>query len=113
MRVLTAVIVAFSLLAGCHRPDSWFVRKYENADPHDKAIIERKDRVLEIQCAGTTFGDGSKIPECAWLEQHVGEHLDDGDGFMQIRRVGDQVCYHDNIGGRECFMVVREEARNH
>ena len=108
-----ATLVAFSLLAGCRRlDDSWFVREYQNAQPHDKAILERKERVIEIECDGITFSDGSKIPKCAWLEQHVGEHLDDGDGFMQIRRVGIWVCYHDNRGGRECFTVVREQANN-
>jgi hypothetical protein len=113
LEVLLAVsVIACGIFDGCSLSNnSWFLREYQNTAPHDRAVLERQDKILEVECVDTTFSDGSKAPVCGWLAQHVGEHLQDGDGFQQITRTGSAVCYHDNMGGRECYTIIRERAK--
>jgi len=110
-------VIGFLLLlavlgCGCSPANnSWFLREYQNTASHDRAVLERQHKVLVVECVGTTFSDGSKVPVCGWLAQHIGQHLQDGDGFQQIARAGSAICYHDNIGGRECYTIIQERAK--
>ena len=53
-----------------------------------KAIFEYKNHTLFVECEGTTYKDGSEVPICTWLRQHVGQHLAEGGQFAQITRLG-------------------------
>jgi hypothetical protein len=108
---LLGLTIASSFAVGCNFNRPWYVREYEDAEPHDKAVVEYKGHVLYLECAGTHYAKSGDVLKCGWLQQHVGGHLGEGEEYSQLTRLGSQVCYHDGAGGAECYVVVREVAQ--
>jgi hypothetical protein len=93
--LLAVSVIACGIFDGCSLSNnSWFLRKYQNTAPHDRAVLERQDKILEVE----------------WILE-----VECVDGFQQIIRTGSAVCYHDNMGGRECYTIcytiIRERAK--
>jgi len=103
-------IVVCLVVFGFDTYSSWYLREYESAQPHDKAVLEYRGHTLYVECDGTHYSSSGDVPTCGWLQQHVGQHLREGEKFKQITRLGPRVCYHDGAGGIECYVVVRETA---
>jgi hypothetical protein len=112
MVLITLVGMIFGIVWAYHRvfPPPWYLAEYQNEHGHDKAVLEYKNHTLFVECTGTTYKGGSEVPTCGWLRQHVGQHMDEGGELAQITRLGSSVCYHDGLGGEECYTVQKETA---
>lgn len=97
MKRLAALMVAIVIIGGCSKEKThdWYLQSVKG----DTIILYHNGKKFVARCRGVKYAGQEKLfpGSCAYLVQHVGAVLTNGEGLSQVSRpVSDIIYWREN-----------------